>query len=245
MQRYKIIIEYDGTAFSGWQKQPSSLSIQQCIEKAIYAFTSEEITVIAAGRTDTGVHALGQVAHFDLSKIYPANTIINAINFHLRPHKIVITNAETVDNGFHARFSAKKRYYRYIINNRYSPLALNRNRYWHVKKPLNLNQMKIAAQFLEGTHDFTSFRTIHCQSLSPIKTLEFITINKEQDLIMLDFCAKSFLHHMVRNITGTLQMVGIGKYEPEDIKLMLGAKDRSSSGITAPAHGLYFMKVEY
>jgi len=246
MQRYKIIIEYDGTGFVGWQKQNASLSIQESLESAIYAFSGERVNIFAAGRTDAGVHAYGQVAHFDLEKTYNAHTVIDAINFHLRPKKIIVINAELVDDQFHARFAAKRRYYRYIIHNRHSPLALNDNRCWHVKRKLNIEKMNIAVQYFKGTHDFTSFRSIQCQSKSPIKTLGSITITKNNnDCITLDFYAQSFLHHMVRNITGTLKMIGVDKYKPEDVKEMLLAKNRSVAGVTAPAHGLYFVKVDY
>ena len=246
MQRYKIIIEYDGTGFAGWQKQNISPSIQESLENAIYAFSGERTNIFAAGRTDAGVHAYGQVAHFDLEKSHAVRTVVDAINFHLRSQKITVIDAWLVDDQFHARFSAKKRYYRYIIHNRHSPLALNSNRCWHVRRELGIEQMNIAAQYFKGTHDFTSFRSIQCQSKSPIKTLDSITIAKNNDgYIILDFHAQSFLHHMVRNITGTLKMVGADKYKPEDVKEMLLAKNRSAAGVTAPAHGLYFIKVEY
>ncbi len=246
MQRYKIIIEYDGAGFAGWQKQNISPSVQESIEKAIYDFSGEHANIFAAGRTDAGVHAYGQVAHFDLEKTHAARTVMDAINFHLRPQKITIIDAELVDDQFHARFSAKKRYYRYIIHNRHSPLALNSNRCWHVRRELDIEQMNVASKYFIGTHDFTSFRSIQCQSKSPIKTLDSITISKNnEDYITLDFHAQSFLHHMVRNITGTLKMVGAEKYKAEDVKEMLLAKDRSAAGVTAPAHGLYFVKVDY
>ncbi len=245
MQRNKIIIEYDGTSFAGWQKQINSISIQECLEKAIYALSQERSTIFAAGRTDAGVHALGQVAHFDLKKNYPTHTIINALNSHLRPHKIVVIDAKLASMEFHARFSARKRYYRYVINNRFSPLALDKTRCWHIRCDMNIEKMQQAAEFLIGTHDFSSFRAIQCQALSPIKTLNFIKIERYDNIIILDFGAQSFLHHMVRNITGTLKMVGSGQCSIDDFKTILLAKDRRKAGITAPAHGLYFMKVDY
>lgn len=244
MQRYKITIEYDGTDYCGWQRQ-DALSIQECVEKAIYAFSGEEVLVTACGRTDAGVHAYGQVAHFDLEKPHPTHTVVGAINYHLRPHKIVITKAELVDQEFHARFSAQKRYYRYLIVNRQSPPALDAKRCWFVRAKLDLEKMRMAAQYLIGTHDFTSFRAAQCQAASPVKTLDFIEISNFENTIIFDFAARSFLHHMVRNIVGTLKMVGEGRISPDEVAQMIEAKDRSSAGMTAPAHGLYFMRVEY
>lgn len=244
--RYKIVIEYDGSDFVGWQRQHNGISIQQLIEEAIYKFSGQEVEVFASGRTDAGVHAKGQVGHFDLSKSYPPQTIMGAINFHLRPHPIVIIDAQTTSLEFHARFSAQKRYYRYVIANRPAPLALDVKRAWHVFKPLNFIKMQEAARLLEGTHDFTSFRASQCQAKSPIKTLDYINITKtEEHMIFIDLAAKSFLHHMVRNIAGTLKMVGEEALNVEDVARILEAKNRSEAGITAPAHGLYFMATDY
>jgi tRNA pseudouridine38-40 synthase len=245
MPRYKITIEYDGTNISGWQRQLNSSSVQQFIEEAIGSFSHEKIVIFGAGRTDSGVHALAQVAHFDLEKTYPEHVVIRAINHFLRPNKIVITSCQIVDKNFHARFSAKKRHYRYVILNRAAISTLEENRSWHIREPLDIEKMQQAANFLIGHHDFTSFRATHCQALSPIKTLDEIKIYQEEEKIIITIKATSFLHHMVRNITGTLVPVGLGKLIPEDIKKILEEKIRRAAGPTAPAHGLYFSMVEY
>jgi tRNA pseudouridine38-40 synthase len=245
MPRYKIIIEYDGTNISGWQRQASSPSIQQFIEEAIEKFSREKTIVYGAGRTDSGVHALGQVAHFDLEKEYPTNIIQRAINHFLRPNKIAILDCSIVDNNFNARFSAKKRHYRYVILNRNVPSVFENYRAWHVREKLDIEKLQIAANILIGKHDFTSFRATHCQALSPIKTLDKIQVYKEKEHIIITLEAKSFLHHMVRNIVGSLALVGNGKWQPSDIANALEAKNRCSAGPTAPACGLYFVQVDY
>lgn len=245
MPRYKIIIEYDGTGFVGWQRQQNDLSIQQAIEESIEKFSGEKITIHAAGRTDAGVHALGQVAHFDLSKSYTTKEIQGAINHFLKPNKVMILTCEEVDEAFHARFSAVKRYYRYEIFNRNTASIFETGRSWHIREKLNIEKMQLGAHYLIGQHDFTSFRTIHCQAYSPIKTLDEILISKQKDKIIILLKAKSFLHHMVRNIVGTLVNVGIEKLQPEDILRILEAKDRKYAAQTAPACGLYFVQVDY
>lgn len=245
MPRYKITIEYDGTGISGWQRQINSSSVQQFIEEAIEKFSQEKVTVHGAGRTDSGVHALAQVAHFDLKKSYPDFIVQRAINHYLRPNRVIITYCEIVNETFHARFSAKKRHYRYIILNRSSPSSIDLDRSWHIREKLDIEKMQQASSILVGEHDFTSFRTMRCQALSPIKTIDEIKIHQEEEKIIVNISAKSFLHHMVRNIIGTIVPVGLGKISVEDISKIIQAKDRKEAGVTAPAQGLYFKKVEY
>ena len=245
MPRYKIIIEYDGTNISGWQIQPDTSSIQQFIQDAIESFSQEKIAIHAAGRTDAGVHATGQVAHFDLKKNFPTHVVQSAINYFLRPNLIVIISCEIVDDSFHARFSAIKRHYRYEVLNRQAPAALGVNKMWHVREPLDMNAMQEAANILVGSHDFTSFRAAQCQGKSPLKTIDEISIYREGEKILFIVKAKSFLHHMVRNIVGTLILVGTGKWCVEDVHKALEAKDRRQAGPTAPACGLYFTKIDY
>ena len=245
MPRYKIIIEYDGTKFAGWQRQLAAPSVQQAIEEAIEKFSGEIVVVHAAGRTDAGVHALGQVAHFDLDKHFPPDIIQRAINHFLRLDKIVITEAQEVDNDFHARFSAVKRYYEYVIINRKAPLALELDKAWHIRDYLDVEKMQEAANILIGKHDFTSFRASQCQANSPVKTLDEIKVFTQGQKVIFSLKATSFLHHMVRNIVGSLKLVGVGKWEVEQMAKALAAKNRSEAGPTAPACGLYFTKVEY
>lgn len=245
MPKYKIIIEYDGSTTCGWQRQENGPSIQQFIEEAIEIFAKEKVTVHAAGRTDAGVHALGQVAHFDLKEEYPAEIVQRAVNHFLKPNPIIIIECNITENDFHARFSAKKRNYKYVIINRRAPSVIEINRAWHIHKKLDVGKMQEAAKFLIGYHDFTSFRALHCQAASPLKTIDEINIYQEDNKIFFTLRATSFLHHMVRNIVGSLAQVGMNKWKIEDIKTALEAKDRSKAGPTAPAHGLYFTKVEY
>ncbi|PIR37368.1 MAG: tRNA pseudouridine(38-40) synthase TruA [Alphaproteobacteria bacterium CG11_big_fil_rev_8_21_14_0_20_39_49] len=245
MNRYKLTIEYDGTGLVGWQRQSDAMSIQQCIEESIEKFSGENVRLHVAGRTDAGVHAFGQVAHFDMQKIMPPLKVMGAINQHIRPNKIVVVDCENVNKDFHARFSAKKRYYVYRIINRRAPLAIEEGRAWFVPVELDIDKMKEAASYLIGQHDFTSFRDSQCQSNSPIKTLDEIRIEKNGELIRISVSAQSFLHHMVRNITGTLKLIGEGKWQPEYIKEIIASKNRCAAGPTAPAYGLYFIKVDY
>ncbi|MDF2965005.1 MAG: truA [Rickettsiaceae bacterium] len=245
MARYKIIVEYVGTNFCGWQRQASGLSVQGLLEEAISKFTNEQVTVTGAGRTDAGVHAIGQVAHFDLVKDFTPYTVLRAINHFLNPNLIAVQECEIVSEDFHARFSAKRRHYMYRIINREGKLIIDVDRAWQVRQLLDLNKMQQAAHYLIGEHDFTSFRTVHCQARSPIKTIERIELEKNYNEIRLHISAPSFLHHMVRNIVGALVKVGVGLLQPEGIKDILLAKDRSKAPPTAPAHGLYFTKIEY
>ncbi len=245
MPRYKCIVEYDGTNFCGWQIQENGKTIQGEIEKAIKLFSGEDVTICTAGRTDSGVHALAQVFHFDLSKEYNVENIRGGLNFHLSTDAISVLSAEIVDENFHARFGAKKRHYKYIIINRRSPLALNLNRAWHVPVILDIGAMNQAAKLFLGTHDFTSFRDSECQAKSAIKTIDSLDVVKHDHDIIISISAKSFLHHMVRNITGTLKLVGEGKLSVNDIPEIFAKRDRAAAGPTAPACGLYFVKVEY
>ncbi len=247
MNRYKLTIEYDGTNYCGFQKQfdiPQK-SIEEVLEKAIFSLSQENVKIIPAGRTDKGVHALGQIIHFDLNKKFENYQIVRGLNSYLTAENIAILNSETVDENFHARFNAKQRSYKYIIINRSAPLTLNKNRAWHIIKSLDIEAMREGASYLIGQHDFSSFRDAECQSSSPIKTINKIEINDNAEKIEIEISAKSFLHHMVRNIIGTLADVGKNKITPQEIKNILAAKNRTKSGANAPSCGLYFLKVEY
>lgn len=245
MPRYKITIEYDGTNYSGWQKQAGDITIQEEIEKALYQFSQENSHVYGMGRTDSGVHALEQVAHFDLNRNWSEKQIVLGVNYFLKGQQIVITSCTNVENYFHARYSAKKRIYHYVILNRIAPPAVEINKVWHVKQKLDLEKIKKSIPILIGTHDFTSFRTKICQAKSPIKTLEYINISQNGDKIIFELCAPSFLHHMVRNIIGTLVLVGKNKMTTEELEKYLNAKDICCVKHTAPACGLYFIRAIY
>ncbi len=245
--RYKITIEYDGTNYCGYQKQydQKNRSIEENLENAIFNFSKEEVKIFASGRTDAGVHALRQVAHFDLKKEFDNYRVISAINYYLLKEDIAILDCQKVDENFHSRFSAKMRHYRYIIINRIASLALQKNRAWHLVQSLDIVKIKEASQFLIGKHDFSAFRDSECQSKTPIRSIENISIQKIGDEIIIDVSAKSFLHHMVRNIVGTLVWAGYGKIKPSDVKEILESKDRTKSGPNAPACGLYLLKIDY
>ncbi|ACR47907.1 tRNA pseudouridine synthase A [Rickettsia peacockii str. Rustic] len=245
MYRYKITIEYLGTDLAGWQRQAGVMSVQQILEEAIYKFSGEQVILFGSGRTDAGVHAVGQVAHFDLSKYLEPHKIITAINYFARPYAVGVWNCELAPNNFHARFSATSRYYIYRIINRPCPSVIDLNRAWWISSPLDVPAMQQAAAYLLGKHDFTSFRASSCQSKSPIKTLTELNIIKEDEEIKLYLSAPSFLHHMVRNIVGSLVLVGKNIWQAEQIKDVLEAKDRKAAGPTAPASGLYFVKAAY
>jgi tRNA pseudouridine38-40 synthase len=245
VSRWKITIEYDGGPFVGWQRQAEGDSVQQCIEEAIERFTQERVTLYGAGRTDSGVHALGQVAHFDIEKEAAADTVRDAINFHLKPAPIAILRAEAVGEDFHARFDAVRRRYRYRILNRRPPATLEAGRLWHVPQTLDANAMADAAQAIIGHHDFTSFRAAECQAKSPVKTLDRLDVMRTGDEIVVEAVARSFLHHQVRNMVGTLKLTGEGKWARADIERALAARDRAAAGPTAPADGLYLLAVEY
>ena len=246
MKRYKIKIEYDGVPFVGWQKQENGLSIQGCLEQAINNIFEEDVTIYGAGRTDAGVHAMGQVAHFDIiNKNLETYVIKNAINDHLRPHPISILNVEEVDQSFHARFNAVQRKYLYRIINRKSPLTIEKGRAWHVHKELNIEKMKECSLLLEGKHDFTTFRSANCQSDSPIKTLDEVKISKSGENIYFGFVAKSYLHHQIRSLVGSIKLVGEETWTINDLENALKARDRTMCGALAPPDGLYFMEVKY
>jgi len=243
--RYKLTIEYDGAPFVGWQRQDNGPSIQGALEDAVFAFCGEHVSVHGAGRTDTGVHALGQVAHLDLAGEKPGDTVQAAVNFHLKPNPIVVTRTEIVPADFHARFSATARRYRYLILNRRAPPALDRGRVWHVPVPLDAEAMAEAARLLIGNHDFNSFRSAACQAASPVKTLDQLDVGRDGDLISIDVGARSFLHNQVRILVGTLQLVGRGRWSRNDVADALAARDRTRAGPTAPPQGLCLMAVHY
>ncbi|WND03734.1 tRNA pseudouridine(38-40) synthase TruA [Temperatibacter marinus] len=247
MQRFKIIIEYDGRPFVGWQRQKEHLSVQQVIEEAIEKFTGVKTTLYGSGRTDAGVHGLGQVAHFSIEKDIETDGVVGALNFHLKPYPVAILMAEKVQDDFHARFDAVQRHYTYKILNRRPRLTFQKGLVWHVPKRLDVDAMQAGANHLIGMHDFTTFRHVHCQSDSPVKTLDYLKVERlnGSDEIHIHAGARSFLHHQIRSITGTLSMVGHGQWAPEDVKIALQACDRSRLGLNAPPDGLYFRKVDY
>ena len=245
MARWKLTIEYHGGTFVGWQRQDNGLSVQQSIEEAIEKFSGEFARLHCAGRTDAGVHALGQVAHFDLEKNVDGDVVRDAINAYLCPLPIAILTAEKMPDEFHARLQAKRRHYRYRILNRRAPEAIETGLVWHVVKPLDAGAMHEAAQCLIGRHDFSSFRAAQCQAKSPEKSIEEISVMRSGDEVVLSVVAPSFLHHQIRNIIGTLKYVGDGKWDAADVKATLEAKNRAAGGPTAPPMGLYFVKVEY
>ena len=247
MAKYKLDIEYVGTKYSGWQIQEKSPSIQGAIEDAIFKFCHHKTECYSAGRTDAGVHAICMSAHIELPDEYDPYKILMATNFHLQQsgEDISILNVTPISDDFHARFSCKRRFYLYKILNRPIRSVIDSERVWWVYHPLNTKLMHSAAQNLIGKHDFSSFRASECQASSPIKTLDEITVSKTGDLIEIRTNAKSFLHHQVRNIVGTLEMVGSGKITPDDFIKILNAKDRTKAGPTAPACGLYFERAEY
>ncbi|MBN2753018.1 MAG: tRNA pseudouridine(38-40) synthase TruA [Rhodospirillaceae bacterium] len=245
MPRIKLTIEYDGRGFVGWQRQDNGLAVQEVLETAITGYCGHMCPTFASGRTDAGVHALGQVAHFDLPRTDPPETIRAALNYHLKPHAVSILTAEIVPEDFHARFSCLGRAYLYRIVNRPAPLALESGRAWWVPKPLNAEAMHEAAQVLVGRHDFTSFRAVACQSKSPVKTLDSLDVRRVGEVIEIRTDARSFLHHQVRNMVGTLKRVGEGKWTAHDVRTALAACDRSAAGATAPSVGLYFLNAHY
>lgn len=245
MPRYKCIIEYDGTCFQGWQVQAQFPSVQGALSAAVFAFTQQDVTLHGAGRTDAGVHASGQVAHMDLKKDWSLLRLRDAMNAHLRAHPISILAVERVPDGFHARFDAVRRAYRYVILNRRAPPALGLNHVWHVKKPLDAMVMHRAAQQLIGQHDFTTFRNIRCQAKSPIKTLESISVHRDGELVIIDTASRSFLHNQVRSMVGSLKRVGEGFEDENWIGRILQAKDRTQCGTVAPAAGLTLIRVDY
>lgn len=246
MPRYKLTIEYDGTDYHGWQVQDNLPTIQGEIEKAIQKLCDQKQTLHCSGRTDAGVHAFAQVAHVDLPRPYEEFKIRDALNFYLKPQPIAILKAEEMGDDFHARFSTTKRSYLYKIINRYSPLTVDKNRAWQIPRKLDVEAMQEATKVLIGQHDFTTFRASECQALSPIKTLEELTVTQtESDVIEIFARSRSFLHHQVRNMVGSLKLVGDGRWSKQDLQAALEAKDRTKGGPTAPACGLYLYKIEY
>ena len=246
MVRYRLTVEYDGGPFVGWQRQDTGLGVQQVVEEAITAFSGEQARVHCAGRTDAGVHAYGQVAHFDLVRDdITIKTVRDALNYHMKPLPVAIVTAEIADEEFHARFSATEREYLYRILNRRARPAIEQGHVWWVPQPLDASAMHDAAQVLVGKHDFTTFRATVCQAKSPIKTMDELAVTQVGDEIHIKARARSFLHHQVRNLTGTLMLVGKGKWNKADVQAALDAKDRTRGGQTAPPDGLYMMRVGY
>ena len=245
MPRYRLTIEYDGRPYNGFQAQASQPSVQGAIEAAVEAFTGQMIRIAAAGRTDTGVHATGQVVHVDLERDWPAQTVMNALNAHLVREAVSVLDAVVVSDDWHARFSANERRYLYRILNRPAPPALEAGKVWHVKKPIDAEAMHAAAQALVGLHDFTTFRDMACQAKSPLKTLDVARVSRVGDEIHLVFEARSFLHRQVRSMTGTLVEVGIGRWSADDVREALEARDRTACGPVAPSDGLYLTGVGY
>ena len=245
MTRWKLTIEYDGGPFMGWQRQDHGPSVQQALEEAIHRMTGELTAVHAAGRTDAGVHALAMSAHVDIERTLTEHRLREGLNALVRPQPISILAAEPVADDWHARFSCVGREYCYRILNRRAPPALERGRVWHIGVPLDAEAMSQGAEQLVGRHDFTTFRSVHCQSDSPVKTLDRLDVERDGDEIRIHAAARSFLHHQVRSMVGCLALVGRGQWEPGDIARALEAQDRAALGLNAPPHGLHFVKATY
>jgi tRNA pseudouridine38-40 synthase len=243
--RYCLKLEYDGTPFAGWQRQADALSVQQVVEEAIEKMSGEKVAIQAAGRTDSGVHALGQVVSFDLSRNWDPFKIREALNFHTKPHPVAIVEAAAVPQTFEARFSAIGRHYEYRILNRRGRPALDDHRVWHCPMQLDAGSMHAAAQLILGKHDFTTFRAAECQAKSPEKTLDRLDVSGEGETIVVRASARSFLHSQVRSMVGSLKLVGEGKWTPRDFRAALDARDRSRCGPLAPPEGLYLVRVDY
>jgi len=243
--RFKFTLEYDGSDFVGWQRQDNGMSVQQALEEAVFKTGAETVTAHAAGRTDAGVHATGQVVHVDIEKEFTPDKIQAALNFHLKPWPVAIIQSEVAPSDFHARFSATGRAYLYRIVNRRPPLALDEGRAWLVNAPLDAAAMHGAAQVLVGKHDFSTFRASLCQAQSPVKTLTRLDVSRASEEIFIMAEARSFLHHQVRNMVGTLRLVGENKWTTADVRKALEARDRTKGGPTAPPHGLYLTSVRY
>jgi tRNA pseudouridine38-40 synthase len=245
MPRYRMTVEYDGGPFQGWQRQDNGPSVQAALEEAIFKLSGERVTITGAGRTDAGVHARGQVVHFDLVKEFSGDTVRDALNAHLRPAPVAVLEATVAAPDFHARFSAMARHYEYRILTRRAPPALDRGHVWHVSRALDANAMHDAAQLLTGSHDFTTFRAAECQAKSPVKTLDKFDVRAQGDEIVFYASARSFLHHQVRSMVGTLKLVGEGKWRPNDVAAALEARDRTRCGPVAPPEGLSLIEVDY
>ena len=245
MPRYKLTLEYDGTGLVGWQRQTNGLSVQEILETACGRLTGTSVLVQGAGRTDAGVHATGQIAHVDLPRPYEPARIRGALNFHVRPHAVSVLEVEAVPDAFHARVSATRRRYLYRILNRRAPPALERNHVWFVAVALDADAMAEGARHLVGHHDFTSFRASECQAPSPVKTLDLLEVERVGEEIRIITAARSFLHHQVRNMVGTLKLVGSGQWQPDDVATALAARARAAAGPTAPPEGLCLTEVGY
>ncbi|OYW45317.1 MAG: tRNA pseudouridine(38-40) synthase TruA [Sphingomonadales bacterium 32-68-7] len=245
MTRFALTLEFDGGPFMGLQRQQHGPSVQQAIEEAVREVTGEEATLHSAGRTDSGVHALAMVSHIDVAKEITAFKLMEALNAVLRPAPVAVTGCKVKPADWHARFSCVGRRYRYRIRNRRAPLTLERGRAWHVARPLDAEAMHRAAQALVGHHDFTTFRSVHCQADSPVKTLDRLDVRREDDLVTIEAEARSFLHHQVRSMVGTLALVGLGQWREAQVAEALAAKDRAALGLNAPAEGLYFVEARY
>lgn len=245
MSRVKLTVEYDGRPFSGWQRQDGLPTVQQVLEDAAAKLFETETPVWGAGRTDAGVHAWGQVAHLNATKDIRPDKVRDALNFHMKPNPVTVVSAEAVDDEFHARFSATKRHYVYRILNRRAPPAIDKGFVWHCAGPLDADAMHEAAQVLVGTHDFTTFRSVHCQSKSPVKSLEKLSVSRFDDEVEVRASAISFLHNQVRSLVGTLKQVGEAKWSMLDVKKALEAADRAACGPVAPPDGLYLERVDY
>jgi tRNA pseudouridine38-40 synthase len=245
MPRYRVTLEYDGGPFVGWQRQENGPTVQSAVEEAVFALSGERATVNGAGRTDAGVHALGQSAHFDLEKSLAPEKMRDALNYHLRPAPVAVVEAAVAAPDFHARFSATARHYLYRIVSRRAPLVFERGRAWHLMRELDAEAMHVAAQALVGHHDFTTFRAAECQANSPEKTLDRLDVRRAGDEIRIEARARSFLHHQVRSMVGSLKLVGEGKWTPRDLAAALATRDRSACGPVAPPDGLYLMRVDY
>ncbi|HEU4821113.1 MAG TPA: tRNA pseudouridine(38-40) synthase TruA [Qipengyuania sp.] len=245
MTRFALTLEFDGTPFIGLQRQPHGPSVQQAVEEAAQRVTAEEVTLHSAGRTDTGVHALAMRSHLDVAKPIAPFRLMEALNAHLRPDPIAVTACEVVPDDWHARFSCIGRSYLYRIANRRAPPTLDRDRVWQVAQPLDADAMHRAAQALVGHHDFTTFRSVQCQSASPVKTLDQLTVERAGEEVHIRAAARSFLHHQVRSMVGCLALVGMGRWHEKQLAEALAARDRAALGLNAPPHGLYFVRAVY
>lgn len=245
MKRFVLILEFDGGPFVGWQRQENGHAVQEALEEAIFRFSGERVTAFSAGRTDAGVHALAMPAHIDLEKETDADTLREAVNYYLKPAPIAVVSTKEVVDDFHTRFSATRRHYRYRIANRRAPLTLDAGRAWRLAAPLDADAMHDAAQLLVGKHDFTTFRASTCQAETPVKTLSSISVTRHDDEIAIETSARSFLHHQVRSMVGSLAEVGLGRWRKEDFADAFRACDRRRCGQVAPAEGLYFLRADY
>ena len=245
MTRFALTLEFDGGPFMGLQRQEHGPSVQQAVEEAVHAVTGETVTMHSAGRTDSGVHALAMVSHVDVEKPLTPFRLMEALNAHLRPSPIAVLACEKKPGDWHARFSCIGRSYLYRIRNRRAPLTLERGRAWHVPRPLDAEAMHRAAQALVGRHDFTTFRSAHCQAESPVKTLDRLDVRRKEDLVLIEAEARSFLHHQVRSMVGTLALVGLGQWRESQVAEALAARDRAALGLNAPPEGLYFVEARY